>query len=96
MLPTIGNISVSLASAANPTGSPTGIDLIGIRNSDFVATGTGATNGNLGNITVTSTDISQPVFTLHAIRNSEAVRDQIRHYVEDCRTKKRVRAIDVE
>jgi uncharacterized membrane protein YdbT with pleckstrin-like domain len=51
---------------------------------------------SLGNITVTSTDISQPVVTLHAIRNSEAVREQIRHYVEDCRTKKRVRAIDVE
>ncbi len=51
----IGNISVSLASAANPSGSATGIDLIGIRGSDFVTTGTGATNGNLGNITVTLT-----------------------------------------
>jgi uncharacterized membrane protein YdbT with pleckstrin-like domain len=51
---------------------------------------------SLGNVTVTSTDVSQPTVTLRAIRNSEQVREQIRFYVEDCRTRKRVRAIDLE
>jgi uncharacterized membrane protein YdbT with pleckstrin-like domain len=51
---------------------------------------------SLGNVTVTSTDLSQPTVTLRAIRNSEQVREQIRFYVEDCRTRKRVRAIDLE
>jgi uncharacterized membrane protein YdbT with pleckstrin-like domain len=51
---------------------------------------------SFGNITVTSTDASQPVLTLRAIGNSEQVREQIRFYVEDCRTRKRVRTIDVE
>jgi autotransporter-associated beta strand protein len=51
----IGNISVNLA--ATPTGAA-GVNLIGIRNSDFVTTGTGTTKttaGNIGNITVTLT-----------------------------------------
>jgi uncharacterized membrane protein YdbT with pleckstrin-like domain len=51
---------------------------------------------SLGNVTVTSTDVSQPTVTLRAIINSEQVREQIRFYVEDCRTRKRVRAIDLE
>jgi uncharacterized membrane protein YdbT with pleckstrin-like domain len=51
---------------------------------------------SLGNVTVTSTDVSDPVVTLRAIRESEQVREQIRHYVEECRTKKRVRAIDLQ
>jgi uncharacterized membrane protein YdbT with pleckstrin-like domain len=51
---------------------------------------------SLGNVTVTSTDISEPVFTLRAIRESEQVRERIRLYVEECRTKKRVRAIDLQ
>jgi uncharacterized membrane protein YdbT with pleckstrin-like domain len=51
---------------------------------------------SLGNITVTSTDVSQPFVLIYAIRNCEQVREQIRFYVEDCRTRKRVRAIDLE
>ena len=51
---------------------------------------------SLGNITVTSTDVSQPVVLIRAIRNSEQVREQIRFYVEDCRTRKRVRTVDLE
>jgi uncharacterized membrane protein YdbT with pleckstrin-like domain len=51
---------------------------------------------SLGNVTVTSTDVSDPVVTLHAIRESEQVREQIRFYVEECRTRKRVRAIDMQ
>ena len=51
---------------------------------------------SLGNVTVTTTDVSQSIVTLRAIRNSEHVREQIRFYVEECRTKKRVRAIDLE
>ena len=51
---------------------------------------------SLGNVTVTSTDVSEPVVTLRAIRESEQVRERIRFYVEECRTKKRVRAIDLQ
>jgi uncharacterized membrane protein YdbT with pleckstrin-like domain len=51
---------------------------------------------SLGNVTVTSTDVSDPVVTLHAIRESEQVRERIRFYVEECRTKKRVRALDIQ
>jgi uncharacterized membrane protein YdbT with pleckstrin-like domain len=51
---------------------------------------------SLGNVTVTSTDISQPVFTLRAIRDSDQVREHIRYNVEECRSKKRVRAIDMQ
>lgn len=51
---------------------------------------------SLGNVTVTSTDVSEPVFTLRAIRESERLRERIRFYVEECRTKKRVRAIDLQ
>src|SRR5439155_8890003 len=51
----IGNISVSLAASATDAG---GINLIGIRNSDFITTGTGTTKadmGSIGNVTVTLT-----------------------------------------
>jgi uncharacterized membrane protein YdbT with pleckstrin-like domain len=51
---------------------------------------------SLGNVTVTSTDVSEPVVTLRAIRDSEQVRERIRFFVEECRTKKRVRAIDMQ
>ena len=51
---------------------------------------------SLGNVTVTSTDLSQPVFTLRAIRDSDQVREHIRYNVEECRAKKRVRAIDMQ
>jgi hypothetical protein len=49
----IGNISVNLAAA---TTGATGINLVGIRNSEFVTTGTGTTKttlGGIGNVTVT-------------------------------------------
>lgn len=51
---------------------------------------------SLGNITVTSTDLSHPVLTLRAVKDSERVRELIRGNVEACRSRKRVRAIDME
>ena len=51
---------------------------------------------SLGNVTVTSTDASQPTLVLHAVHDSDQVREQIRYYVEDCRSRKRVRALDIE
>ena len=50
----------------------------------------------LGNVTVTTTDVSQPVLKLRAIRDSEEVRERIRYYVEACRTRKRVLPVDLE
>jgi hypothetical protein len=50
----VGNIAVSLAASRTSTG----VDLTGIRNSDFTTTGTGATSktsGRIGNISVTLT-----------------------------------------
>jgi uncharacterized membrane protein YdbT with pleckstrin-like domain len=49
-----------------------------------------------GNVTVTSTDVSNPIVTLRAVPNSERVRELVRHSVEECRTKKGVRAIDMQ
>jgi uncharacterized membrane protein YdbT with pleckstrin-like domain len=51
---------------------------------------------SLGNITITTTDVSQPIVILHAIANSEQVREQIRNNVEQCRSRKNVRTLDVE
>jgi uncharacterized membrane protein YdbT with pleckstrin-like domain len=51
---------------------------------------------SLGNITINTTDVSQPIVILHGVRNSEHVREQIRNHVEQCRTAKRVRALDIE
>jgi uncharacterized membrane protein YdbT with pleckstrin-like domain len=51
---------------------------------------------SLGNVTVTSTDVSNPIVTLRAVSDSERVRERVRHSVEECRTKKRVRAIDMQ
>jgi uncharacterized membrane protein YdbT with pleckstrin-like domain len=51
---------------------------------------------SLGNVTVTSTDVSDPVVTLRSIKESEQVRERIRFHVEQCRTKKRVRALDIQ
>jgi uncharacterized membrane protein YdbT with pleckstrin-like domain len=50
----------------------------------------------LGNVTLTSSDVSQPRVVLRAVRNSERVREHIRYYVEECRTRKRVRNIDLD
>jgi uncharacterized membrane protein YdbT with pleckstrin-like domain len=51
---------------------------------------------SLGNLIVTSSDTSHPNVVLRAIRNSEHVREQLRRHVEDCRTRKRVRTLDVD
>jgi uncharacterized membrane protein YdbT with pleckstrin-like domain len=51
---------------------------------------------SLGNLIVTSSDTSHPTVVLRAIRNSEHVREQLRRNVEDCRTRKRVRTLDVD
>jgi uncharacterized membrane protein YdbT with pleckstrin-like domain len=49
----------------------------------------------LGNIQLQTSDLSNPVVTIRAIRDAEAVREQIRTYVEACRVKKGVREYDV-
>jgi uncharacterized membrane protein YdbT with pleckstrin-like domain len=51
---------------------------------------------SLGNVTITSTDVSNPIVTLRAVSDSERVRERVRHSVEECRTQKRVRAIDMQ
>lgn len=51
---------------------------------------------SLGNITLRSSDTSHPVVVLRAIRGGEAVREQIRKHVEECRVKKRVLPLDVD
>lgn len=51
---------------------------------------------SLGNITLRSSDTSHPVIVLRAIRDGEAVREQIRRHVEDCRVKKRVLPLDMD
>ena len=51
---------------------------------------------SLGNITINTTDVTQPIVILHGVRDSEHVREQIRNHVEQCRTAKRVRALDIE
>lgn len=50
----------------------------------------------LGNITLQTSDQATPVVTIRAIGNGEALREQIRTAVEDCRVKKRVREIDFQ
>ena len=51
---------------------------------------------SLGNITITTTDVTQPMVILRGIRQSEQVREQVRNHVEQCRTAKRVRTLDME
>jgi len=50
----------------------------------------------LGNITLQTSDRSHPEIVIRAIRESEALRDQIRGAVESCRTRKNVREVDYE
>lgn len=50
----------------------------------------------LGNISITTTDVSQPVVILRAVRESEQVREMIRNHVEQCRAAKGVRTLDME
>jgi uncharacterized membrane protein YdbT with pleckstrin-like domain len=50
---------------------------------------------SLGNITLQTSDLSNPVIVIRAIPNAEQLRDQIRNSVEACRMKKGVREVDV-
>ena len=50
----------------------------------------------LGNITLQTSDQATPVVIIRAIRDGEALREQIRTAVEDCRVKKRVREVDFQ
>ena len=49
----------------------------------------------LGNIELQTSDLSNPSITIRAIRDCEAVREQLRTYTEACRVKKGVREFDV-
>jgi hypothetical protein len=51
---------------------------------------------SLGNVEIVSSDKSTPVLVLPALRNAEALRQQIRKHVEEMRTQKRVRELDFE
>jgi len=50
----------------------------------------------IGNITLQTSDKSHPVVVIRAIPRGEQLREQIRHAVEACRVKKRVREVDFE
>ena len=49
---------------------------------------------SLGNIVLDTSDRTTPQFTLHAVDDPQAVREQLRACVESQRTQKRVREID--
>jgi uncharacterized membrane protein YdbT with pleckstrin-like domain len=51
---------------------------------------------SLGNVIIRTTDTTNPLVILHAVRDCENVLELVRRYVEECRTKKNVRAIDME
>jgi uncharacterized membrane protein YdbT with pleckstrin-like domain len=51
---------------------------------------------SLGNIVLQTSDKSHPHVVLTAIPNGEDLREQLRTYVEECRTRKGVRELDVE
>ena len=51
---------------------------------------------SLGNVVIGTTDASHPKVTLRAVRDVENVLELVRRYVEDCRARKNVRAIDLE
>lgn len=51
---------------------------------------------NLGNITIITSDRTDPELTLRAIQNPERVVNLLRTNVEDCRSRKGVRALDME
>jgi uncharacterized membrane protein YdbT with pleckstrin-like domain len=50
----------------------------------------------LGNIIIRTADNTHPVITLRAIRDGEHVLELVRRYVEECRARKNVRALDIE
>jgi uncharacterized membrane protein YdbT with pleckstrin-like domain len=49
-----------------------------------------------GNLTVRTTDTMNPIVLLRAVDKSEEVLGLVRRYVEDCRARKNVRALDLE
>ncbi|CAH9016737.1 PH domain-containing protein [Candidatus Nitrosacidococcus sp. I8] len=50
----------------------------------------------LGTITIISTDATTPTSLIEGIKGAEALREQIRHYVEECRTNKEVKMREME
>jgi uncharacterized membrane protein YdbT with pleckstrin-like domain len=50
---------------------------------------------SLANIVLQTSDISNPVIIIRAVRDSEQIREQIRNSVEACRTRKGVREVDI-
>jgi uncharacterized membrane protein YdbT with pleckstrin-like domain len=51
---------------------------------------------SLGNIILQTSDRSHPTVVIKAIPDAENLREQLRTYVEACRTRKGVRELDVE
>lgn len=51
---------------------------------------------SLGNVVLRTSDRSNPVVTIKAVKNGEELREKLRQYVEECRTHKGVRELDVE
>jgi len=50
----------------------------------------------LGNLIMNTSDASDPYVRLSAIKNGEKLLSKMRHYVEECRVAKGVRAFDVQ
>ena len=51
---------------------------------------------SLGNVIIGTTDASHPVVVLRAVSRVEDVLELVRRHVEDCRARKKVRALDLE
>ncbi len=51
---------------------------------------------SLGNIILDTSDKSHPMVTIRAISHPHELKDNIRHYVEECRKRKGVHEIDFE
>ena len=51
---------------------------------------------SLGNIILQTSDRSHPTVVIQAVPEAENLREQLRTYVEACRTRKGVRELDVE
>ena len=49
-----------------------------------------------GNIIIRTADATHPQVTLRAVRDGENVLELVRRYVEECRARKNVRALDLE
>jgi uncharacterized membrane protein YdbT with pleckstrin-like domain len=50
----------------------------------------------LGNIVITTNDVSTPTLTLEAIPKALTLRDELRTHVEECRERKKVRLAELE